>query len=111
MNTVQLGQNQTFHLKPKIYLNHAAVSPPSRQVIEQSLAVLNDYASHGVGAVFNWVEQEDLQKATRKLIKCQNRRDELKRKHHQRNRPHCPSNTMAQGCKSSCVSEVSFQPM
>ena len=60
MNTIQIGSRSEFSkLEPPIYLNHAAISPPSQKVMSQSLAVLNSYARQGVGAVFQWIEQRE----------------------------------------------------
>ena len=65
MNTIQIGSKAAFPtLEPRIYLNHAAISPPSRQLIQKSMVVLQDYAKQGVGAVFKWVEQREVLRQT-----------------------------------------------
>ena len=44
-------------LEARVYVNHAAISPPSRPVIEAVSGVLASYASRGAGAFLTWMEQ------------------------------------------------------
>ena len=56
----ELGSGALFErLTYRAYLNFAAVSPPSRLVLEASQRVLYDYAERGVAAVMTWVEQRE----------------------------------------------------
>lgn len=53
-----LGDRSLFpDLQPRVYLNHAAVSPASAPVKAAAQAVLDDVARRGVGATLDWVEQ------------------------------------------------------
>ncbi len=55
-----LGDRSLFpDLEPAVYLNHAAVSPPSSAVRAAVREVLDAYARQGVGAVMRWVEQRE----------------------------------------------------
>lgn len=55
-----LGDRSLFPtLAAKAYLNHAAISPPSTPVQDAINAVVLDYATNGVGAVMNWVNQRE----------------------------------------------------
>lgn len=54
----KLGDRSLFpHLAPLVYLNHAAISAPSRPVRQAVIAWLDDYASQGVGAFPAWHAQ------------------------------------------------------
>lgn len=54
----RLGDRRLFpDLSPRVYLNHAGISPPSIPVREAVLGLLNDYASHGAAAYPRWAEQ------------------------------------------------------
>lgn len=66
----QLGDRSLFPtLKPRAYLNHAAISPPSRLVAEAASAVVSDYAQHGVAAFGRWRDQrENLRQDLAELI-------------------------------------------
>ena len=56
--SVSLGNRSLFpHLKPRVYANHAAVSPPSSRVVAAANKVLLEYAETGLGAIFPWMEQ------------------------------------------------------
>lgn len=56
--SVSLGNRSLFpQLQPRVYVNHAAVSPPSSRVIQAANKVLLDYAQTGLGAIFPWMEQ------------------------------------------------------
>ena len=46
-------------LRPKVYVNHAAVSPPSVVVVDAVNKVLTDYATWGLEAVFPWADQRE----------------------------------------------------
>lgn len=60
MTAAALGDRTLFpDLEPAVYLNHAAISPPSVKVREACLAVLEDYARVGVGAWMKYREQRD----------------------------------------------------
>lgn len=53
-----LGDRRLFpQLEPRLYVNHAAVSPPSLAVRAAAERVLDDYARLGVGAVPLYAEQ------------------------------------------------------
>lgn len=55
-----IGDRALFpRLGPRAYLNHAAISPPSTAVTDAARAVIDDYATRGVGAVLTWVEQRE----------------------------------------------------
>src|SRR5690606_9812769 len=55
-----LGSRALFpDLQPVAYLNHAAISPPSRLVVEEVHKVLSDYSQHGVQAFLRWDEQRN----------------------------------------------------
>lgn len=55
-----LGRRAWFpDLTPRVYLNHAAVSPPSLLVRAALRAMLDDYAARGVGAVMDAVAQRE----------------------------------------------------
>ncbi|AUX26739.1 class V aminotransferase [Sorangium cellulosum] len=54
----RLGDRSLFpHLAPLVYLNHAAISPPSRPVRQAMLALLDDYAAQGAAAFPAWFAQ------------------------------------------------------
>ncbi|HJK98427.1 MAG TPA: aminotransferase class V-fold PLP-dependent enzyme [Polyangiaceae bacterium LLY-WYZ-14_1] len=56
----RLGDRSLFpDLADPIYLNHAAISPPSAAVRRAVARVVDDYARRGVGAVGDWVAQHD----------------------------------------------------
>lgn len=56
----RLGDRTLFEdLEARVYLNHAAVSPPSRPVREACRAVLDDYARLGAGAWPHWRDQRE----------------------------------------------------
>jgi cysteine desulfurase / selenocysteine lyase len=56
----RLGDRSRFPtLEARAYLNHAAISPPSTQVQAAALAVITDYAAHGVGALSRWLAQRE----------------------------------------------------
>lgn len=56
--TGHLGDRSLFPgLEARAYLNHAAISPPSRPVIDAVSAVLASYATHGAAAFPTWMEQ------------------------------------------------------
>lgn len=46
-------------LAPRVYLNHAAISPPSVAVQRAVNALLDDYARRGVEAFGTWMEQRN----------------------------------------------------
>ncbi len=55
-----LGSRAWFpDLQARVYLNHAAVSPPSSLVRAAIAAMLDDYATRGVGAVMDAVAQRE----------------------------------------------------
>lgn len=55
-----LGSRALFpDLQSVAYLNHAAISPPSRLVVEEVQKVLSDYSQHGVQAFLRWEEQRN----------------------------------------------------
>lgn len=55
-----LGSRDLFpELEASVYLNHAAISPPSLAVREAMTRCLLDYATHGVGAAMPWFEARD----------------------------------------------------
>jgi cysteine desulfurase / selenocysteine lyase len=55
---IQLGDRSLFPtLEPPVYLNHAAISPPSVPVQDAARRYLDDYATRGVGAVMEWMEE------------------------------------------------------
>jgi selenocysteine lyase/cysteine desulfurase len=54
------GDRSLFpELEAKVYLNHAAISPPSTAVKEALQGVVATYARHGVNAVRPFVEERD----------------------------------------------------
>ena len=56
--TIALGDRSLFpDLKPRAYLNHAAISPPSTAVREAVTEVLAGAAALGAGAFRRWLEQ------------------------------------------------------
>ena len=58
IGTVALGDRSLFpDLKPRAYLNHAAISPPSTAVRQAVAEVLQSSAALGAGAVRRWLEQ------------------------------------------------------
>lgn len=58
VSQVALGDRRLFpDLSASAYLSHAAVSPPSTEVRRACRAVLDDYATRGVGAVAAWSDQ------------------------------------------------------
>lgn len=55
-----LGDRSAFEtLQAKAYLNHAAISPPSRVVMDAVSTVVQDYAVRGVGAFMTYLEQRE----------------------------------------------------
>lgn len=68
--SAHLGSRELFpDLEPFAYLNHAAISPPSIQVIAQVQKVLSDYAKHGVQAFPRWdAQRETLRQDTARLV-------------------------------------------
>lgn len=63
--TAKLGDRSLFpHLKPLVYLNHAAISAPSRAVRGAMIEVLDDYSANGAGAFGNWHAQRSRLRAT-----------------------------------------------
>ncbi len=51
----RLGERQLFPLlSAKAYLNHAALSPPSKPVVDAVTRCLNDYAARGVAAAIDY---------------------------------------------------------
>lgn len=60
----RLGDRSLFpELQPSVYLNHAAISPPSLAVQRAAAEVLSSYATEGVGAALRWFEQRGALKA------------------------------------------------
>lgn len=56
--TARLGDRSLFpDLQARAYLNHAAISPPSRAVIEAVQTVTTDYARRGASAFSSWLDQ------------------------------------------------------
>ncbi|MGE0786246.1 MAG: aminotransferase class V-fold PLP-dependent enzyme [Sandaracinaceae bacterium] len=56
----RVGERAWFpELSAFAYLNHAAVSPPSREVQRAVHAIVSDYASRGLGAVGAWRDQRE----------------------------------------------------
>lgn len=54
----RLGDRSLFpELGPRVYLNHAGISPPSLPVREAVLGLVNDYARNGAAAYPLWSEQ------------------------------------------------------
>ena len=54
----RLGDRRLFpDLEARVYLNHAAISPPSRPVIDAAARVLASYAARGAGAFPTWMDQ------------------------------------------------------
>lgn len=57
----EFGSRALFsQLTVPIYLNHAAVSPPSDPVRAAADAALTDMQRFGVGAIFPWIERREL---------------------------------------------------
>lgn len=55
-----LGDRSLFpELAYDVYLNHAAVSPPSAPALRATSELLGDFAARGIGAVMKWVEQRE----------------------------------------------------
>lgn len=62
--TPQLGSRDLFpDLEPRVYLNHAAVSPLSTPVRAAALQVLDDVARLGMGAYGPWFERREVLRA------------------------------------------------
>jgi selenocysteine lyase/cysteine desulfurase len=58
MQRVAFGDRSLFpDLEARVYLNHAAVSPPSVRVQAAANRVLQDYGRLGLGGVFPWMDQ------------------------------------------------------
>ena len=58
--TAELGDRRLFpDLTPRVYANHAAVSPPSRPVQQAVSAMLQEFAERGLDAWGDAVEQRD----------------------------------------------------
>jgi cysteine desulfurase / selenocysteine lyase len=58
--TAELGSRALFpRLTARVYAGHAAISPHSVAVREAILAVTDDYAAHGVGAVGGWFQARE----------------------------------------------------
>lgn len=56
--TARLGDRSLFpDLQPRVYLNHAAVSPWSTPVQAAVAAVSADYARRGAGVIPTWIQQ------------------------------------------------------
>ncbi|MFT3774190.1 MAG: aminotransferase class V-fold PLP-dependent enzyme [Minicystis sp.] len=56
--TAKLGDRSLFpDLAYRVYMNHAAVSPPSIPVRRAVMSVLDDYAERGAGAFTRWIAQ------------------------------------------------------
>ncbi len=61
----RLGDRSLFpDLEARSYLNHAAISPPSRAVVEQAEALLRSYARGGLDGFKEWLPQRARLKAT-----------------------------------------------
>ena len=55
-----LGSRALFpNLNARVYLNHAAISPPSIAATHAMEQCMLDYATHGVGAAMPWFEARD----------------------------------------------------
>ena len=69
----RFGSRDIFPLlAPKVYVNHAAVSPPSTVVVNAINNVLTDYSTWGLEAVFPWADQrEELRSDIANLINAQ----------------------------------------
>lgn len=60
MTTAHLGHRDLFPLlQPDVYLNHAAISPPSTPVRDNVLTVLDGYGQHGVAWFHAEAERRD----------------------------------------------------
>jgi selenocysteine lyase/cysteine desulfurase len=56
--TAKLGDRSLFpDLAYRVYMNHGAISPPSRAVREAVLEVVDDYAENGAGSFGRWIAQ------------------------------------------------------
>lgn len=56
--TARLGDRSLFpDLEPRVYMNHAAISPPSTAVRHAVNVVLDDYARRGAAAFPTWMDQ------------------------------------------------------
>lgn len=56
----QLGSRAAFpDLQPRVYANHAAVSPPSLAVQAAAQTLLQDYGARGLGAIHDWMAQRE----------------------------------------------------
>ena len=56
--TAKLGDRSLFpDLDYRVYMNHAAISPPSLAVRRAVVGVLDDYAAHGAGSFARWIAQ------------------------------------------------------
>ena len=56
----RLGSLDLFPtLRPTVFLNHAAISPPSTAVQHAITKCLEDYGARGVDAVMDWIEQRE----------------------------------------------------
>ncbi|MEN0061637.1 MAG: aminotransferase class V-fold PLP-dependent enzyme [Myxococcota bacterium] len=55
-----LGDRSLFPtLRPRVYLNHAAVSPLSQPVVEAARHAVDDFAAEGIGAVGRWMRARE----------------------------------------------------
>ena len=55
-----LGDRSGFsRVEPRVYFNHAAMTPPSAAVQAACTAAVEDFARRGVGAWMAWAEQRD----------------------------------------------------
>ena len=60
-----LGDRSLFpELAWQVYLNHAAISPPSVPVLEAAASVSRSYAVQGVGAFPTWLESREVLRST-----------------------------------------------
>ena len=66
-----MGDRSLFpSLSPPVYLNHAAVSPPSVVVVAAINKALADYAQWGLGGIFPWIDQrEELRSDVAQLLR------------------------------------------
>ena len=56
--TARLGDRSLFpDLAYRVYMNHGAISPPSRAVRAAMLEVVDDYAAHGAGSFGRWFRE------------------------------------------------------
>ena len=59
--TPMIGDRSLFpDLDWRVYLNHAAISPPSLPVQKAAMSVMTSYASQGVTAFMIWMEKREL---------------------------------------------------